>query len=323
WRARSLGRPPSPELLAAARKRSEGDPPRGEVERQRLELPRERAEPRCPGREVGSWTRLVQRVLERPRRDPAAVDICRRRQLPGVSGRAQLSAEPELVARTHEVAERDAREPRQAAHLRPVLPHPDEELRGWPECLDDQRSREDRRAWEMVGEDVFCRADVLQRLDAAAWLDGNDAVNEDEAHSGSRGETRGGRELPHDVVAHRAHGEAVHEGLDRSGRVEILPEIVGEAVHGQIRQIERRIVEVGEHPLGERAHDLPLVAASAADAMLGGEMLENGSDGGGRHGYQLLRGYCDVVPCLGTLLRLVETMLPHQSVYVLPLGHCV
>src|SRR5207245_66825 len=99
----------------------------------------------------------MARPIPRP---PPVTRTSRRRQLPGVSGRAQLSAEPELVARTHEVAERDAREPRQAAHLRPVVTHPDEELRGLPECLDDQRSREDRRAWEMVGEDVFCRADV-------------------------------------------------------------------------------------------------------------------------------------------------------------------
>src|SRR5207245_4091482 len=146
-RARSPGRPPSLELLAAARPRSDGDPPRGEVERRLLKLLRERAEPRCTSGKVGSWTRLVQRVLERPRRDPAAVHVCRRRQRPGGPGRAQLGAEPELVTRTHEVAERDTREPRQAAHLLPVVAHPDEELRGLPERLDDERSREDRIAW--------------------------------------------------------------------------------------------------------------------------------------------------------------------------------
>src|SRR5439155_489142 len=125
------------------------------------------------------------------------------------------------------------------------------------------------------------------------------AVDEDEAHarapSGPRGEARAGGELADDVVAHRAHGEPAHHRLDRGGRVEALSEIAGEAVYGQARQIERGAVEIGEHPHGERPHDLPLVAVSAADAVLGGKMLEDGADGCGRHGPQLLGSHGDAV----------------------------
>src|SRR3989454_12268693 len=86
------------------------------------------------------------------------------------------------------------------------------------------------------------------------------------APSGPRGEARAGGELADDVVAHRAHGEPAHHRLDRGGRVEALSEIAGEAVHGQARQIERGAVEIGEHPHGERPHDLPPLARSAAGA---------------------------------------------------------
>ena len=80
------------------------------------------------------------------------------------------------------MAERRTREPGQAADLSPVVADGDEELRGLGERLDDERSRQEGVAGEVVGEDVLGRAHVLQRLDPVARLDGDEAVDEDEAH---------------------------------------------------------------------------------------------------------------------------------------------
>src|SRR5207247_2720394 len=98
------------------------------------------------------------------------------------------------------------------------------------------------------------------------------------------------------------------------GRVEVLPEIAGEAVHRELRQIERRVVEVGEHPLGERAYDLPLVAAGAVDAMLGGKMLEDGIDRGGRDRAQLLSGHAEPISRLDHLRQHAQVTPLYPSV---------
>src|SRR5882672_2773081 len=92
--------------------------------------------------------------------------------------------------------------------------------------------------------------------------------------SGSRRESSGARELRHDVLADGAHGEAVHDGVERARRVEAAVEIAGEPLDREAREIERSLGQIVDYALDQLAHERALVAVGARHAVLGRHVRE-------------------------------------------------
>src|SRR5437667_4436754 len=126
--------------------------------------------------------RRLERVLERRRRHPLAVDRRAGVEGPRAVGPATLAPDRQLIARADRTTERDAREPVEPAHCREIVTHPDQELGGLRERFDNERSREDGVAREMIGEHVLGGAHVLQRLDGSPQLGADDAIDEHKSH---------------------------------------------------------------------------------------------------------------------------------------------
>src|SRR5213593_4885386 len=126
--------------------------------------------------------RRLERVLERRRRHPLAIDRRAGVEHPRALGRPPLAPDRELIARADRTTERDAREPVEPAHGGEIVTHADQELRRLREGFDDERPRENGVARKMVGEHVLGGAHVLQRLDGTPRLGADDAIDEDKAH---------------------------------------------------------------------------------------------------------------------------------------------
>src|SRR2546428_1839866 len=141
--------------------------------------------------------RRLERVLERRRRHPLAIDRRAGVERPRAVGPAPLAPDRQPIAGADRTMERDAREPVEPAHCREIVTHPHQELGGLRERFDDERSREDGVAREMIGEHVLGGAHVLQRLDGSPKLGADDAIDEHKAHaSGRRPQRIARRRLP-------------------------------------------------------------------------------------------------------------------------------